>query len=217
MQLVLLGPPGAGKGTQADALVKKLFIPHISTGDMFRSAIQAGTTLGTEAKTYMDKGELVPDDITVGIIKDRLSQPDCREGFLLDGFPRTLSQAESLDAMLAGLGLPLTAVLNIDVPSDNLIVRLTGRRMCRACGNIYHLLYNVPHSEGLCDDCGGELYQRGDDEEETVRNRLEVYERQTAPLIEYYADKGLLHHVDGDKPMNEVLLQLGQALGQNWS
>lgn len=217
MQIVLLGPPGAGKGTQADALVKKLFVPHISTGDMFRSAIQAGTSLGVEAKAYMDKGQLVPDGITVGIIRDRISQPDCREGFLLDGFPRTLTQAEELDDMLTDLGLPLTAVLNIEVESEKLIVRLTGRRMCRACGNIYHLLYNAPQSEGICDSCGGELYQRGDDQEETVKNRLTVYERQTAPLIDYYKEKGLLHHIDGDQPMNEVLLSLGQALGQKWS
>jgi adenylate kinase len=159
----------------------------------------------------------VPDEITVGIIRDRLSQPDCREGFLLDGFPRTLEQAEALDALLAGLNLSLTAVLNIEAPPEHLIVRLTGRRMCRKCGNIYHLLYNAPHSEGVCDACGGQLYQRGDDSEETVRNRLSVYERQTAPLIEYYDAKGLLSRIDGDLPMNEVLLALGQALGQKWN
>jgi adenylate kinase len=217
MQLVLLGPPGAGKGTQADALVKKLFIPHISTGDMFRAAISSATPLGNEAKAYLDSGRLVPDEITVGIIRDRLSQPDCREGFLLDGFPRTLEQAEALDTLLAGLELPLSAVLSIEVPPQQLIVRLTGRRMCRNCGSIYHLLYNAPQSEGLCDDCGGPLYQRTDDSEETVRNRLNVYERQTAPLIEYYGAQGLLSRVDGDQPMNEVLLALGQALGQKWN
>ena len=217
MQLVLLGPPGAGKGTQADALVKKLFIPHISTGDMFRAAISAGTPLGKEAKSYMDSGRLVPDEITVGIIRDRMSRSDCREGFLLDGFPRTLQQAEALDALLAELKLPLSAVLNIEVPPEQLIVRLTGRRMCSKCGVIYHLLYNAPQSEGICDVCGGALYQRSDDSEETVLNRLKVYGEQTTPLIEYYLSKGLLFRVDGDLPMNEVLLALGQALGQQWN
>ena len=217
MQLVLLGPPGAGKGTQADALAKKLFVPHISTGDMFRAAILAGTPLGNEAKAYMDSGRLVPDDITVGIIRDRISQADCREGFLLDGFPRTIEQAEALDALLAELNLPITAVLNIEVPPEQLIVRLTGRRMCRKCGAIYHLLYNAPQNEGICDSCGGQLYQRSDDSEETVRRRLDVYEDQTAPLIEYYDAKDLLARIDGSLPMNEVLLALGQTLGQKWS
>jgi len=217
MQLVLLGPPGAGKGTQADALVKKLFIPHISTGDMFRAAILSGAALGNEAKAYLDSGKLVPDEITVGIIRDRLSQADCREGFLLDGFPRTIEQAEALDALLIQLCLPLTAVLNIEVPPKQLIVRLTGRRMCRKCGAIYHQLYNAPQSEGVCDICDGQLYQRSDDSEKTVRLRLSVYEEQTAPLIEYYTAKGLLSPIDGDLPMNEVLLALGRALGQKWS
>ena len=209
MKIVLLGAPGAGKGTQAEVLVKKLFLPHISTGDMFRAAISAGTDLGLEAKSYMDKGQLVPDEVTVGIIKDRISQADCREGFLLDGFPRTLAQAEALDTLLAEM--------NISVPADRLITRLTGRRMCRQCGAIYHLLYNAPQKENVCDVCGGELYQRSDDKEETVRNRLKVYETQTAPLIAYYQEKGLLHEINGDQPINEVMVELGQALGQKWS
>ena len=217
MKIVLLGPPGAGKGTQADILVKKLLVPHISTGDMFRAAISNGTELGKEAKSYMDKGQLVPDIVTVGIIRDRISMSDCREGFLLDGFPRTLPQAEALDKLMEEMSSNLDAVLNISVPLDRLIDRLTGRRMCRNCGTIYHLLYNAPEVENVCDACGGELYQRDDDKEETVKSRLEVYEAQTAPLIDYYEQKGILHTINGDLPINEVTEQLGEALGQNWS
>lgn len=217
MKIVLLGPPGAGKGTQADVLVKKLLVPHISTGDMFRAAISNGTELGKEAKSYMDKGQLVPDIVTVGIIRDRISMSDCREGFLLDGFPRTLPQAEALDNLLADMSTSLDAVLNISVPLDRLIDRLTGRRMCRNCGTIYHLLYNAPEVENVCDACGGELYQRDDDKEATVKNRLEVYEAQTAPLISYYEKKGILYNINGDLPINEVTAQLGAALGQSWS
>lgn len=216
MKIVLLGPPGAGKGTQAEALVKKLFVPHISTGDMFRAAISSGTPLGMEAKSYMDQGKLVPDEVTVGIIKDRIAQPDCREGFLLDGFPRTIAQAEALDALLQDQG-GLDAVLDTNVELDRLIVRLTGRRMCRNCGAIYHLLYNAPQKENVCDVCGGPLYQRDDDKEETVKNRLSVYTEQTAPLIDYYKEKGILHTVNGDQPINAVLIDLGKALGQHWS
>ena len=217
MKIVLLGPPGAGKGTQADILVKKLLVPHISTGDMFRAAISNGTELGKEAKSYMDKGQLVPDIVTVGIIRDRISMSDCREGFLLDGFPRTLPQAEALDNLMEEMSSNLDAVLNISVPLDRLIDRLTGRRMCRNCGTIYHLLYNAPEVENVCDACGGELYQRDDDKEETVKSRLEVYEAQTAPLIEYYEQKGILHTINGDLPINEGTTQLGEALGQNSS
>ena len=217
MKIVLLGPPGAGKGTQADVLVKKLLVPHISTGDMFRAAISNGTELGKEATAYMDKGQLVPDIVTVGIIRDRISMSDCREGFLLDGFPRTLPQAEALDNLMNEMSTSLDAVLNISVPLDRLIDRLTGRRMCRNCGTIYHLLYNAPEVENVCDACGGELYQRDDDKEATVKSRLEVYEAQTAPLISYYEQKGILHTINGDLPINAVTAQLGEALGQNWS
>ena len=216
MKIVLLGPPGAGKGTQAEILVKKLLVPHISTGDMFRAAISNGTELGKEAKSYMDKGQLVPDEVTVGIIRDRIAQSDCKEGFLLDGFPRTIAQAAALDDLMRDLSTSLDAVLNISVPLDRLIDRLTGRRMCRKCGTIYHLLYNAPEVENVCDACGGELYQRDDDKEETVKSRLSVYEKQTAPLIEYYEKQGILHTINGDQPINAVMVELGKALGQKW-
>ena len=216
MKIVLLGPPGAGKGTQAEVLTKKLLVPHISTGDMFRAAIKNGTAMGIEAKSYMDRGQLVPDEVTVGIIKDRIAQPDCSGGFLLDGFPRTIAQAEALDQLLEDKG-GLDAVLNISVPLEKLVERLTGRRMCRKCGAIYHMLYNAPAKEGVCDACGGELYQRDDDKLETVTNRLDVYEAQTAPLIGYYEQQGKLFTVNGDQPINAVLADLGKALGQDWA
>ena len=216
MKIVLLGPPGAGKGTQAEVLTKKLLVPHISTGDMFRAAIKNGTAMGIEAKSYMDRGQLVPDEVTVGIIKDRIAQPDCSGGFLLDGFPRTIAQAEALDKLLEDKG-GLDAVLNISVPLEKLVERLTGRRMCRKCGAIYHMLYNAPAKEGVCDACGGELYQRDDDKLETVTNRLDVYEAQTAPLIGFYEQQGKLFTVNGDQPINAVLADLGKALGQDWA
>lgn len=216
MKIVLLGPPGAGKGTQAEVLTKKLLVPHISTGDMFRAAIKNGTAMGIEAKSYMDRGQLVPDEVTVGIIKDRIAQPDCSGGFLLDGFPRTIAQAEALDKLLEDKG-GLDAVLNISVPLEKLVERLTGRRMCRKCGAIYHMLYNAPAVDGVCDACGGELYQRDDDKLETVTNRLDVYEAQTAPLIGYYEQQGKLFTVNGDQPINAVLADLGKALGQDWA
>ena len=217
MRIVLLGPPGAGKGTQAETLVKKLELPHISTGDMFRAAISSGTVLGLEAKSYIDNGSLVPDALTINIIKDRISMTDCKEGFILDGFPRTVVQADALDKMLKELKTPLDAALNIVVPLDKIIVRLTGRRMCRNCGSIYHLLYNPPHTADVCDACSGSLYQRADDTEQTVTNRLNVYQEQTAPVIDYYKNEGFLRNIDGDQLIHEVMLNMGKSLNQDWS
>ncbi|MGB9804046.1 adenylate kinase [Desulfofundulus sp.] len=205
MKLLIMGPPGAGKGTQAEMLVKELNITHISTGDMFRAAIKEGTEMGKKAKEYMDKGELVPDDVVVGMVRDRLQKPDCEKGFLLDGFPRTLAQAQALDDTLQTMGIQLDAVINIAVPRDKLMARLTGRRVCRSCGASYHILFNPPQVEGKCNSCGGELYQRSDDNEEAVSNRLDVYEAQTQPLIDYYASKGLLKNINGDQEIKKVL------------
>jgi len=217
MQMILLGPPGAGKGTQAETLVQKLAIPHISTGDMFRKAIKEGTALGTKAKEYMDQGKLVPDEVTIGIVKERINQEDCKQGFLLDGFPRTVFQAEALDAILKEMKIMLDAVLNIEVPKEKLIGRLTGRRVCKACGATFHLIFNPPAEEGKCDKCGEVLFQRADDSEETVVNRLNVYEKQTAPLIDYYGTKGILKTIDGDQPIDQVLVDIGRSLGRNWA
>ncbi|MGI6551672.1 MAG: adenylate kinase [Bacillota bacterium] len=216
MRLLLMGPPGAGKGTQAEQLSNRLSVPHISTGDMFRNALQEGTELGKKAKEYMDKGELVPDEVTVGIVKERLTAGDCSKGFLLDGFPRTVAQAEALDRILSEMGLKLAAVINLDVPDAQLIARLTGRRLCRECGASFHLIFNSPSREGICDACGGELYQRSDDSEETATNRLQVYHQNTAPLIDYYRQQGLLQQVDGERPIPEVLKSIGQCLGRDW-
>lgn len=217
MKLLLMGPPGAGKGTQAERLVEKLAIPHISTGDMFRSAIKEGTPLGKKAKEFMDQGKLVPDEVTIGIVKERLQQPDCEQGFLLDGFPRTVGQAEALEQMLAELGMNLDKVIDIDVSRDKLVDRLTGRRICRGCGAAYHVIFNPPQAEGKCDKCAGELYQRSDDNVETAENRLDVYAAQTKPLQEFYQTKNLLESIDGAKPMEEVLVDIGKSLGRNWA
>jgi len=214
MRIILLGPPGAGKGTQAETLVKKLSIPHISTGDMFRKAIKEQTNLGKEAKSFMDKGELVPDEVTVGIVRDRIEEEDCAKGFLLDGFPRTVSQADSLEKMLKDLGIKLDSVINIEVPAEELIGRLTGRRICKSCGATYHMLFNPPKVEGVCDKCGGELYQRDDDTEKTAENRLQVYEKQTAPLLEYYNKTGLLVNINGNQSMEDVLKEILNVLGK---
>ncbi len=215
MKIILMGPPGAGKGTQAEKLVEVYQIPHISTGDMFRKAQKDGTELGLKAKSYMDQGQLVPDEVTVGIVKERLAEDDCKDGFLLDGFPRTVQQADALDGILTEMGTTLDRVVNIEVDKAFLVDRLTGRRVCRACGATYHVTNKAPKVEGVCDKCGGELYQRNDDKIETVSNRLDVYAAQTAPLIEYYQSKGIMSSIDGSKSMEEVLADIRSALGSN--
>ena len=212
MKIILMGPPGAGKGTQAEKLVDLYQIPHISTGDMFRKAQKDGTELGLKAKSYMDQGQLVPDEVTVGIVKERLAEADCKGGFLLDGFPRTVQQADALDAILKELDMALDCVVNIEVDKAFLVDRLTGRRVCRACGATYHIANKAPKAEGVCDKCGGELYQRGDDTIETVSNRLDVYAAQTAPLIDYYKSKGIMSSIDGSKSMEDVLADIRSAL-----
>jgi adenylate kinase len=199
-----MGPPGAGKGTQAAKLVERYDIPHVSTGDIFRGALQERTPLGLEAKRYMDVGALVPDQVTVGITRERLAKSDCIGGFILDGFPRTLQQAHALDQMLAKMGIRLNRVLNIVVSDQNLVPRLTGRRICQNCGSTYHIVFRPPAKENVCDRCGGELYQRDDDHEETVRERLEVYHRQTRPLIEYYNARDLYTEIEGAQPTDAV-------------
>lgn len=212
MNIVLMGLPGAGKGTQAALIVERLHIPHISTGDMFRQAVKEETSLGLKAKEYMDQGLLVPDEVTIGIVKDRLSQPDCKEGFLLDGFPRTVPQAEALDRTLHELDKELEHVIHIEVPVDVLIKRLTGRRICKSCGATYHLVYNPPKAEGVCDRCGGELYQRADDSEDTVSKRLEVNLAQTEPLLHYYREKGILKSLNGEQDIEEVFKMIEDIL-----
>ncbi|GIO39820.1 MULTISPECIES: adenylate kinase [Paenibacillus] len=204
MNILFMGPPGAGKGTQAEVIVNQFGIPHISTGDAFRLAIKQGTPVGLKAKEYMDQGLLVPDDVTVGIVRERLQQSDCEKGFLLDGFPRTLSQAESLEELLGGLGKKLDHVINLKVDRNKLLARLTGRRLCKACGATYHVIFNPPVQEGVCDKCGGELYQRSDDNEESVGTRLDEYINKTAPLLKFYEDKGLLRQVDGEQEIGAV-------------
>jgi adenylate kinase len=212
MNLVLMGLPGAGKGTQAEKIVGKYRIPHISTGDMFRAAIKNQTELGLQAKSFMDKGALVPDEVTIGIVRDRLAEADCIKGFLLDGFPRTVAQAEALENILASLDKKMDYVINIDVNKDILMERLTGRRICKECGSTYHLVFNPPTQEGTCDRCGGELYQRADDNEETVQNRLDVNIAQTKPLLDFYAAKGYLRNVDGQQHIDVVFDQLEELL-----
>jgi adenylate kinase len=197
LNLVLLGAPGSGKGTQAERIIARHDLPHISTGDILRDAVAGGTELGAVAKRYMDAGELVPDEVIIGIMRARLGEPDARHGFLLDGFPRTIEQAEALDAILADAGRELSYVLLLDVPEEELVQRLSGRRMCRGCGANYNVIFNPPRQEGVCDVCGGELYQRSDDNEETVRNRLDVYRRQTEPLIGYYERGGVVRRFHG--------------------
>ena len=204
MNIILMGLPGAGKGTQASEIVKKFPIPHISTGDMFRKAIKDETDLGKEAKSYMDRGELVPDEVTVGIVKERISEDDAKKGFLLDGFPRTIEQAEALNSIMSELDREIDAVINIEVPEEELMNRLTGRRICEKCGTTYHLVFNPPKVEGICDIDGGKLYQREDDNPETVSNRLSVNVKQSKPILEYYDEKGILKNIDGSKDIDEV-------------
>jgi adenylate kinase len=208
MNVVLLGAPGAGKGTQAAKMVESFEMPHISTGDIFRKAVADGTPLGLEAKRYMDAGDLVPDEVTIGIVKERLSQPDAAEGFILDGFPRTVPQADALGVALASMSTGLDAVILVDVPRDALVGRLTARRQCRGCGKIYNVMGEMPADPAVCDECGGEVYQRADDTIETVTNRLDVYDRNTSPLIDYYRDKGLLRVVDGDHDVDAVFVDV---------
>ena len=212
LRAVLLGPPGAGKGTQAAKLVDKYAIPHISTGDIFRKNIKEGNELGKKAQEYMNAGKLVPDELVCDLVTDRLSQDDCANGFLLDGFPRTIRQAEALDEYLAANGGKIDVVINIKVDKDDLITRLTGRRVCKACGASFHTVYIPPKQEGVCDVCGGELYQRADDNLETVENRINVYERETAPLIGYYDEKGSLANINGSVPPEEVAGQIVAAI-----
>ena len=214
LRTILLGPPGAGKGTQAVKIVEKYNIPHISTGDIFRENIKNKTELGNRAKAYMDRGELVPDELVVEIATDRLTKDDCKNGFLLDGFPRTIFQAEKLDEFLTKRGEKIDKVINIDVEKDALVKRITGRRVCKSCGASYHVVNIPPKKEGVCDLCSGELIQRADDTEETVLNRIDVYNKQTKPLVEYYNKTGVIINIDGNKDLDDVLADIVEGLGQ---
>ncbi|MER6028737.1 adenylate kinase [Streptomyces sp. NPDC001851] len=213
MRIVLVGPPGAGKGTQAVRLAEKLAIPHISTGDLFRANISQQTELGKLAKSYMDAGNLVPDEVTIAMAKDRMEQPDAEGGFLLDGFPRNVSQAEALDELLRTEGITLDAVLDLEVPEDEVVKRIAGRRICRNdSSHVFHVTYSKPKKEGVCDVCGGELYQRDDDSEDTVRKRLEVYHTQTEPIIDYYKAQGLVVTISSLGPVDEITQRALAAL-----
>lgn len=213
MRLVLLGAPGAGKGTQAKKLIEKYGTPQISTGDLLRAAVAAGTPLGKEAKSVMDKGELVPDRIVLGMVEERLKKDDCKKGYILDGFPRNTAQAEALDKMLGALNMPLNGALSVDVPLEDLMKRLTGRRTCKACGQMFNVYFNAPKKEGKCDKCSGDLFQRDDDKEETIKKRLEVYNAQTAPLMDYYGKKGILKSVSGTGSIDDIFKKVCDALG----
>lgn len=213
MKIIMLGAPGAGKGTQAKLIAEKYGVPHISTGDIFRANIKNGTELGKEAKEYMDKGLLVPDELTVRLLLDRVAQDDCKNGYVLDGFPRTIPQAEVLDKELIKLGDSVDFAVDVDVPDENIIRRMSGRRACLNCGATYHIVNIPPKKEGICDVCGSELVLRDDDQPETVKNRLKVYHEQTQPLIEYYTCKGVLRTVDGTLPMEEVFDAIVKILG----
>ena len=213
MKIIMLGAPGAGKGTQAKKIADKYSIPHISTGDIFRANIKEGTELGKKAKTYMDQGLLVPDELVVDLVVDRVQQDDCSNGYVLDGFPRTIPQAESLDAALEKLGEKIDYAINVEVPDENIVRRMSGRRACLACGATYHLVHIPPKKEGVCDNCGMELVLRDDDKPETVTKRLNVYHEQTQPLIDYYTSKNVLAEVDGTKDMEEVFQDIVKVLG----
>ena len=213
MKIIMLGAPGAGKGTQAKMIADKYGVPHISTGDIFRANIKNGTELGMEAKKYMDQGLLVPDELTVRILLDRVAQDDCKNGYVLDGFPRTIPQAEVLDSELTKLGDHIDYAINVDVPDENIVKRMSGRRACLTCGATYHIQHVPPKKEGICDVCGSELVLRDDDKPETVKNRLNVYHEQTQPLIDFYTEKGVLKTVDGTVPMEEVFAAITAILG----
>ena len=213
MKIIMLGAPGAGKGTQAKKIAEKYGIPHISTGDIFRANIKNGTELGKKAKTYMDQGLLVPDELTCDLVVDRIQQDDAKNGYVLDGFPRTIPQAECLTAALEKLGSKIDYAIDVDVPDENIIHRMGGRRACVGCGATYHLEYAPTKVEGICDVCGKELILRDDDKPETVKKRLDVYHEQTQPLIDYYKEKGVLHSVDGTKDMEEVFQSITEILG----
>ena len=213
MKIIMLGAPGAGKGTQAKLIAEKYNIPHISTGDIFRANIKEGTELGKKAKTYMDKGELVPDELVVDLVVDRVAKDDAKNGYVLDGFPRTIPQAEALDAALAKLGDKVDYAIDVDVPDENIINRMSGRRACVACGGTYHIVHIPTKVEGICDACGGELILRDDDKPETVKNRLNVYHEQTQPLIDYYKGQDILVEVDGTQNMDDVFTDILKVLG----
>ncbi len=212
MRLVLLGAPGAGKGTQAKKLIEKYSIPQISTGDILRKAVADGTPLGNEAKAVMDRGELVPDSIVLGLVRERLKQDDCRNGYILDGFPRNTAQAEALDKMLSTMAAALTVAVSIDADKNDLMKRMTGRRTCKNCQQVYNIYFSPPKKEGMCDKCGGALFQRDDDKEKTIRKRLNVYEAQTAPLIDYYRRKGILKSIQGTGSIEEIFKKACNAL-----
>jgi len=213
MRIILVGPPGAGKGTQAEKIVAKYNVAHISTGDILRANVKAGTELGKKAKSFMDAGALVPDDVIVGMMRGRLAEDDCKNGFILDGFPRTVPQAEALDSLLAEMGIKLDGVILLDVDDETVVERLCGRRMCKKCGRIFHVSFKPSSKGDLCDECGGELYQRDDDKEEVIRQRLAVYHSQTAPLVDYYGKAGLLLRVPGAEAGDKVLGHIEAMLG----
>lgn len=213
MRIIMLGAPGAGKGTQAKQIAAKFNIPHISTGDIFRANIKGGTELGKKAKAYMDQGALVPDELVVDLVADRIKQDDCKDGYVFDGFPRTIPQAEALDKALKEMGSKIDFAIDIDVPDENIINRMSGRRACLACGATYHVQFNAPKTEGICDACGKELVLRDDDKPETVKTRLDVYHSQTQPLIDYYTEKGVLKSVDGTQDVADVFKSIIDVLG----